>query len=208
MEIVLRQHVLQRASTHIASSGSIDFSHFETAAGHHSRTAYLLGGSRWSRRGAYLRTDIRIVEDVVVTSHPLANHVRKGSGLKDHAGRASRTITAIVKQVLPQRHLVVQGTRALRAAGAFTGRTDLNVTSCMDSGTLANLGKLSLPETLTKKGERLSYGAGDTKSERRRVAQDSPPFFFWKAGKTGRATDAHLHFEVHRQLVPLSDQSL
>jgi len=128
MEIVLRQHVLQRASTHIASSGSIDFSHFETAAGHHSRTAYLLGGSRWSRRGAYLRTDIRIVEDVVVTSHPLANHVRKGSGLKDHAGRASRTITAIVKQVLPQRHLVVQGTRALRAAGAFTGRTDLNVT--------------------------------------------------------------------------------
>lgn len=88
-------------------------------------------------------------------------------------------ITAILKEVLPQQHPVVQGTRAPRAAGAFTGRTDLNVTSVMGSGTLANLGKLSLPETLTKNAQAMAPGI------HRRVAQDSP-----KVGKAGCATDA------------------
>jgi hypothetical protein len=67
----------------------------------------------------------------------------------------------------------------------------------MGSGTLANLGKLSLPETLTKNAQAMAPGI------HRRVAQDSP-----KVGKAGCATGRYLHFEVRRQLVPLSDPSL
>src|SRR6266550_2256687 len=82
----------------------------------------------------------------------------------------------------PQRHPVVQGTRAQRAAGAFTGRTDLNVTSVMGGGTLANLGKLSLPETLTKNAQAMAPGyTSESPRIRRRweklaVPRTLPPF--------------------------------